>query len=64
MVPQPFAARGDWSYPEFWAVTGGPRYPRYKTLTVLLKGVVPVGELDRGGGSIFVVWPNGTVRIV
>jgi hypothetical protein len=29
MVPQPFAVGGNWSYPEFWAVTGGPQYPGY-----------------------------------
>jgi hypothetical protein len=26
MVPQPFAAGGNQSYPEFWAVIGGPWY--------------------------------------
>jgi hypothetical protein len=25
------AARGNHSYPDFWVVTGGPRYPGYKT---------------------------------
>jgi hypothetical protein len=34
MVPQPFAAGGNRSYPEFWAVTGGLRYPGYITLIV------------------------------
>jgi hypothetical protein len=34
MVPQPFAAGGDRSYPKFWAVTGSPWYPGYKTLKV------------------------------
>jgi hypothetical protein len=29
MVPQPFAAGGNWSYLEFWAITGDPWYPRY-----------------------------------
>jgi hypothetical protein len=29
MVPQPFAAGRTQSYPEFWVVTGGPRYPGY-----------------------------------
>jgi hypothetical protein len=29
-----------------------------------LKGVVPVGELGRGGGSSSVAWPKDTVRIV
>jgi hypothetical protein len=26
MVPQPFAARGNRSYLEFWAIIDGPRY--------------------------------------
>jgi hypothetical protein len=34
MVLQPFAAGGNQSYPEFWVVTGTPRYPGYITLTV------------------------------
>jgi hypothetical protein len=34
VVPQPFATGGNRSYPKFWAVTGDPRYPRYKTPTV------------------------------
>jgi hypothetical protein len=29
MVPQPFAAGGNRSYPEFWAVTGAPQYLGY-----------------------------------
>jgi hypothetical protein len=29
MVPQPFAAGGNRSYLEFWAITGGLRYPGY-----------------------------------
>jgi hypothetical protein len=29
MVPQPFAAGGNWSYPKFWCVTDGPQYPGY-----------------------------------
>jgi hypothetical protein len=29
-----------------------------------LEGVVPVGELGRGGCSGSVSWPRGTVRIV
>jgi hypothetical protein len=33
MVSQPFAAEGNRSYLEFCAVTGGPRYPGYITLT-------------------------------
>jgi hypothetical protein len=34
MVPQPFTAGGNRSYPEFWAITGGPHYPGYITLIV------------------------------
>jgi hypothetical protein len=34
MVSQPFATGGDQSYPEFWAVTGDPRYPGYLTPTI------------------------------
>jgi hypothetical protein len=26
---QSFAARGNWSYPEFWAITSGLRYLGY-----------------------------------
>jgi hypothetical protein len=31
MVLQPFAVERNRSYPEFWAVTGGPQYPGYYT---------------------------------
>jgi hypothetical protein len=34
MVPQSFAAGGNQSYTEFWAVTDDPWYPGYLTLTV------------------------------
>jgi hypothetical protein len=34
MVPQSFAVGGNRSYPEFWAITGGPWYPGYITMTV------------------------------
>jgi hypothetical protein len=34
MVPQSFATGGNQSSLEFWAITGGPRYPGYITLTV------------------------------
>jgi hypothetical protein len=34
MVPQPCAAGGNRSYPEFWAVIGDMRYPGYFTLIV------------------------------
>jgi hypothetical protein len=33
MVPQPFAAEANRSYLEFGALTSGPRYPGYITLT-------------------------------
>jgi hypothetical protein len=33
MVPQPFAARGNWLYLDSWAVTDDPRYPGYKAPT-------------------------------
>jgi hypothetical protein len=32
-----FAARGNWSYPDYSAVTGNPSYPWYKTLIVAPK---------------------------
>jgi hypothetical protein len=37
MVPQSFATSGDWPYLDFWAITGDPRYPGYKTPTVALE---------------------------
>jgi hypothetical protein len=39
MVPQPFAIGGNQSYPEFWVVTGDPRYPGYLTLIACVKVV-------------------------
>jgi hypothetical protein len=36
MVPQSFAAGGNRSYPEFWVVTGGPRYSGYIIPTNLI----------------------------
>jgi hypothetical protein len=35
MVPQPFAAGGNRSYLDFWAVTDDPQYPGYKTPIVV-----------------------------
>jgi hypothetical protein len=29
MVPQPFAAGRNWSYPKFYVVTSNPLYPGY-----------------------------------
>jgi hypothetical protein len=34
IVPHSFAAGGKQSYPDFWAITGDPRYPGYQTPTV------------------------------
>jgi hypothetical protein len=34
MIFQPFADRGNWLYPEVWAIIGGPRYPGHLTLTL------------------------------
>jgi hypothetical protein len=31
VVSPPFAAEGNQSYPEFWAIIGTPRYPGYIT---------------------------------
>jgi hypothetical protein len=38
MVPQSFAAGGNQSYPDFWAITSVPRYLGYITLTCLELG--------------------------
>jgi hypothetical protein len=51
-VPQPSTARGNWSYLNFLAVTGGPRYPRYKTSTRLQPNdlfVIKNQGVDHGG---------------
>jgi hypothetical protein len=61
MVPQPFAARENRSYREFWAVTGGPRYPGYITATVSpelsIERVVGAGNSTVGGaGTHIVLW--------
>jgi hypothetical protein len=32
--PSRLPLEGNWSYPEFWAVTGDPWYPGYLTLTI------------------------------
>jgi hypothetical protein len=36
MVLQSFAAGGNQLYPEFWAVTDGPRYPGYIAPTIII----------------------------
>jgi hypothetical protein len=46
MVPQLFAAGGNWSYPEFGAIIGDRRYPRYKTLIV-----APEPSVERVAGA-------------
>jgi hypothetical protein len=61
MVLQPFAARGNRSYPEFWAVTGGLRYPGYITSTVATKpSIERVAEASHstvgGTGTHMVLW--------
>jgi hypothetical protein len=40
MAPQSFAAGGNRSYLEFWAVTDGPRYPGYITLTRYVDDII------------------------
>jgi hypothetical protein len=35
MVLKPFATGGNQTYPEFWAVTGGPWYTGYITPAIL-----------------------------
>jgi hypothetical protein len=34
MIPQSFAVGGNQLCPEFWTVTGNPRYPGYNTLII------------------------------
>jgi hypothetical protein len=53
MVLQPFAAGGNRSYSEFWAVISGPRYPGYFTLIVAPEPFVMwavENVLSTGGG--------------
>jgi hypothetical protein len=49
MVPQSFVAGGNQSYLELWAVTGGPRYPGYKTpmISHMLQVNERSNQLDR-----------------
>jgi hypothetical protein len=61
MVPQPFAAGGNRSYPKFWTVTGGPRYLGYNTLIVApepsVERVAEAGYSMMGGiGTHMVLW--------
>jgi hypothetical protein len=39
-------------------------YLVHSVMDIPLEGVVPVGELVRGGGSNSMAWPRATVRIV
>jgi hypothetical protein len=62
MVSQQFIARGSRSYLECWAVTSGPLYPGYITLTVALNSsverVAGAGHSMVGRTSTHVVlWP-------
>jgi hypothetical protein len=54
MIPQPFTDGGNMSYLEFWAVTSGPLYPGYKTLTVALEPSIDwaVETILSAGGRI------------
>jgi hypothetical protein len=61
MVPQPFAIRGNRSYPEFWAVTTEPRYLGYIILIVALEpSIERVARADHSTvdrtGSHMVLW--------
>jgi hypothetical protein len=61
MVPQPFAARGNRSYPEFWVMIGELRYSGYFTTIVSHKPsvewVARAGHLTEGRkGSHMVPW--------
>jgi hypothetical protein len=48
LVPQPSVARGNRSYLEFWAITGGPRYSGYKT-----PSVAPDPSVEWVAGAIY-----------
>jgi hypothetical protein len=50
VVPQPFAAVGNWLYLDFWAVTNDPRYPGHKTTTVAPEPSVE--QVARAGHSM------------
>jgi hypothetical protein len=60
MVPQSFAAGGNRSYLEFWAVTGGPWYPWYVTPTA-----APEPSIERlAGASHSTVGGTGTYMVL
>jgi hypothetical protein len=46
MVSQPFASRGNFSYLEFWDITGGLQYSGYITLIV-----APEPSVERVAGA-------------
>jgi hypothetical protein len=50
----PSAARGNWSYPDFWAVICGPWYHGYRTPIVAPEPFVErvVGAIHSTGGRI------------
>jgi hypothetical protein len=61
MVPQPIAAGGNQPYLDFWAITGHPWYPGYKTPTVASETYVErvVGAVHSMGdiiGTDMILW--------
>jgi hypothetical protein len=54
LVPQPFASGENWTYPDFWAVTGDLWYPGYKSPTVATEPSVErvTGVTHSMGGRI------------
>jgi hypothetical protein len=61
MVPNHFAAEGNRSYPDYWAVINDPRYPGYKTPTIAPvpfdKRVAGADHLRDGGiGTHMILW--------
>jgi hypothetical protein len=61
IVPQPFAASGNRSYLDFWAITDDSWYPGYKTPIIALEPcveqVVRAGHLMGGRiGTHMMLW--------
>jgi hypothetical protein len=54
MIPQPFAADGNWSYLNFWAITSDPRYQGYKISIVATEPSINqvAGAIHSMGGRI------------
>jgi hypothetical protein len=54
MVPHLLTDGGNQSCPEFWAITGDPRYPGYETSTIASEPSVErvVENILSGGGRI------------